>query len=145
MKLPACDTSRRAGNFLLYTEMGERKIRVGELVKRELSRIIHERWRTESVRITLTEADVSPDLKRAKIYYSVLGGREDAAKAAKFLMSKRGELRSMLGKNVVLKYTPEIEFAYDPSIERGMKILSVIDELDELDREGSHDNLHDSQ
>ena len=62
--------------------MGERKIRVGELVKREISRIIHERWRSESVKITLTEADVSPDLKRARIYYSVLGGREDAAKAA---------------------------------------------------------------
>ena len=80
--------------------MGERKIRVGELVKREISRIIHERWRSESVKITLTEADVSPDLKRARIYYSVLGGREDAAKAAKLLMSKRGELRRMLGKNM---------------------------------------------
>ena len=105
--------------------MGERKIRVGELVKREISRIIHERWRSESVKITLTEADVSPDLKRARIYYSVLGGRE-----AKFLMSKRGELRRMLGKNVVLKYTPELEFAYDPSIERGMKILSLMDEIE---------------
>ena len=108
--------------------MGERKIRVGELVKREISRIIHERWRSESVKITLTEADVSPDLKRARIYYSVIGGREDAA--AKFLMSKRGELRRMLGKNVVLKYTPELEFAYDPSIERGMKILSLMDEIE---------------
>ena len=57
--------------------MGERKIRVGELVKREISRIIHERWRSESVKITLTEADVSPDLKRARIYYSVLGGRRE--------------------------------------------------------------------
>lgn len=110
--------------------MGERKIRVDELVKREISRIIHERWRSESVKITLTEADVSPDLKRARIYYSVLGGREDAAKAAKLLMSKRGELRRMLGKNVVLKYTPELEFAYDPSIERGMKILSLMDEIE---------------
>ena len=110
--------------------MGERKIRVGELVKREISRIIHERWRSESVKITLTEADVSPDLKRARIYYSVLGGREDAAKAAKLLMSKRVELRRMLGKNVVLKYTPELEFAYDPSIERGMKILSLMDEIE---------------
>ena len=45
-------------------------------------------------------------------------------------MSKRGELRRMLGKNVVLKYTPELEFAYDPSIERGMKILSLMDEIE---------------
>ena len=110
--------------------MGERKIRVGELVKRELSAIIHGRWRSEAVAITITEADVSPDLKRARIYYSTIGGREVAAKAGKFLMSKRNELRKMLGKNVVLKYTPEIEFVYDLSIERGMRVLEALDELD---------------
>ena len=110
--------------------MGERKIRVGELVKRELSAIIHGRWRSESVAITITEADVSPDLKRARIYYSTIGGRDVAAKAGKFLMSKRNELRKLLGKNVVLKYTPEIEFVYDLSIERGMRVLEALDELD---------------
>ena len=110
--------------------MGERKIRVGELVKRGLSAIIHGRWRSEAVAITITEADVSPDLKRARIYYSTIGGREVAAKAGKFLMSKRNELRKMLGKNVVLKYTPEIEFVYDLSIERGMRVLEALDELD---------------
>ena len=110
--------------------MGERKIRVGELVKRELSAIIHGRGRSEAVAITITEADVSPDLKRARIYYSTIGGREVAAKAGKFLMSKRNELRKMLGKNVVLKYTPEIEFVYDLSIERGMRVLEALDELD---------------
>lgn len=118
--------------------MGERKIRVGELLKREMSQIIHERWRSEALPITLTEVDVSPDLKSARVYYSVIGNREATAKAAKFLMSKRNELRKMIGKNVVLKYTPTIEFAYDPSIERGMKIQSVIDELDE------EDNMNDA-
>ena len=100
--------------------------------------------RSESVKITLTEADVSPDLKRARIYYSVIGGREDAAKAAKFLMSKRGELRRMLGKNVVLKYTPELEFAYDPSIERGMKILSLMDEIEADEARNSEEANHNA-
>ena len=124
--------------------MGERKIRVGELLKRELSLIIHERWRSESLPITLTEVDVSPDLKCARVYYSVIGGRDAVAKAAKFLMSKRNELRKMIGKNVVLKYTPALQFAYDPSIERGMKIQSVIDELDEEDSDDAQFNGGDT-
>lgn len=109
--------------------MGERKIRVGELIKRELSMALHGRWRAESVAITLTGVDISPDLKKAKVYYSVLGGREAAAKAGKFLASVRGELRGIIGKNIVIKYTPELSFVYDPSVERGMHIIELLDEI----------------
>ena len=115
--------------------MGERKIRVGELIKRELSMALHGRWRSESVAITLTEVDISPDLKKARVYYSVIGGREMIAKAGKFLMSVRNELRKIVGKNVVIKYTPELHFVYDPSVERGMKILEAIDELEQQERD----------
>ena len=115
--------------------MGERKIRVGELIKRELSIALHGRWRSESVAITLTEVDISPDLKKARVYYSVIGGREMVAKAGKFLMSIRNELRRIVGKNVVIKYTPELNFVYDPSVERGMKILEALDELEQQERE----------
>ncbi len=115
--------------------MGERKIRVGELIKRELSMALHGRWRSESVAITLTEVDISPDLKKARVYYSVIGGREMIAKAGKFLMSIRNELRRIVGKNVVIKYTPELNFIYDPSVERGMKILEALDELEQEERE----------
>lgn len=111
--------------------MSERKIRVGELIKRELSMALHSRWRSESVAITLTEVDISPDLKKANVYYSVLGGRENASKAGKFLLSHRNELRKIVGKNVIIKYTPELNFIFDPSVERGMRILEVLDELDQ--------------
>ena len=109
--------------------MGQRKIRVGELILRQLSEALHSRWRAESVSITLTEVDISPDLRKARVYYSAVGGRESVAKAGKLLMSLRGELRRMLGKEVVLKYTPELQFIYDPSVERGMHLLSVMDEI----------------
>ena len=115
--------------------MGERIVRVGELIKRELSMALHGRWRSESVAITLTEVDISPDLKKARVYYSVIGGREMVAKAGKFLMSIRNELRRIVGKNVVIKYTPELNFVYDPSVERGMKILEALDELEQQERE----------
>ena len=109
--------------------MGQRKIRVGELILRQLSEALHSRWRAESVSITLTEVDISPDLRKARVYYSAVGGRESVAKAGKLLMSLRGELRRMLGKEVVLKYTPELQFIYDPSVDRGMHLLSVMDEI----------------
>ena len=115
--------------------MGERKIRVGELIKRELSMALHSKWRSESVAITINEVDIAPDLKRANVYYSVLGNRESVAKAGKFLMSVRNELRRIVGKNVIIKYTPELNFVYDPSVERGMKILEVMDELEREEEE----------
>lgn len=116
--------------------MGERKIRVGELIKRELSMALHGRWRSESVAITLTEVDIAPDLKKARVYYSVLGNREAVAKAGKFLMSVRNELRRIVGKNIKIKYTPELNFVYDPSVERGMRILEVMDDIEREERGG---------
>ena len=109
---------------------GQRKIRVGELLKRELSWLLHSRWKSEAAAITLTDVDVSADLRRATVYYSVLGGREAAARAAKFLMRTRGQMRLQMGRNVTLKYTPELQFAYDPSVERGMRVINLLDSLD---------------
>ena len=113
--------------------MGQRKIRVGELIRRELSEILHSRWRTETVAMTITEVDISPDLRNARVYYSVVGGRENVAKIGRLLASIKRELKQLLSKKVILKYTPELNFVFDPSAERAMRILSVLDELDEAD------------
>ena len=85
----------------------------------------------ESCRISSSaEADVSPDLRNAKIYYSALGNRENIARAGKFLASIKKELRQMLSKKVVLKYSPDLQFIFDASGERALKILAAIDEID---------------
>jgi len=110
--------------------MGQRKIRVGELIRRELSEILHSRWRSEAVAITITEVDVSPDLRNARVYYSVVGARADAARAGRLLASIKGELKRILSKKIILKYTPELVFAFDPSGERAMKIIAALDELE---------------
>lgn len=115
--------------------MGQRKIRVGELIRRELSEILHSRWRTETVAMTITEVDISPDLRNARVYYSVVGGRENVAKVGRLLAAIKRELKQLLSKKVILKYTPELNFVFDPSAERAMRILSVLDELDEADGE----------
>lgn len=125
--------------------MGDRKIRVGELIQRELSQALHAKWRTESVAITLTNVDMTPDLKRARVFYSVIGDREAVARAGKLLMSKRNELRYIMGKNVILKYTPELQFIYDPSVERGMHLLKVMDELAEQDENSRQDSEEEEE
>jgi ribosome-binding factor A len=114
--------------------MGQRKIRVGELIRRELSEILHSRWRTETVAMTITEVDISPDLRNARVYYSVIGNRENVAKVGKLLASIKRDLKQLLSKKVILKYTPELNFVFDPSAERAMKILATLDELDEAER-----------
>ncbi|MBE6412598.1 MAG: 30S ribosome-binding factor RbfA [Opitutales bacterium] len=114
--------------------MGQRKIRVGELIRRELSEILHSRWRTETVAMTITEVDISPDLRNARVYYSVIGNRENVAKVGRLLASIKRDLKQLLSKKVILKYTPELNFVFDPSAERAMKILATLDELDEAER-----------
>ena len=110
--------------------MNSRVVRVGELVLRELSGILHSRWRTEAVSITLTHADVAPDLRRARVYYSAIGGREAAAAAGRFLAKVKNELKALMMKKITLKYTPDLEFVYDYSFERGSRVMDIIEELE---------------
>ena len=124
--------------------MGTRKDRVEELVLQALSERLHSRWRTESVGITLTGVRLSDDLKCAKVFFTVLGGRAQAARAAKFLLSIRSELRKRLGGEVVLKYTPSIEFEYDISIERQERVLFLLDEIDSQERAAAEKNSADA-
>lgn len=111
--------------------MGQRSVRVNELIKREISHLLHTAYQSESVYITITEVDVAPDLRQASVYYSVIGSTHDQHEAKRFLDSKNKEIRRHLSKTIVLKYLPHLRFVYDPSVERGTEILKMLDELDE--------------
>ena len=110
--------------------MSERTVRVGELVLRELSEILHSKWRGESVGITLTHADIAPDLRKARIYYTAIGNREAQAEAGRFLIKIRKELKALMVKKVTLKYTPALEFYYDYCVDRGTRIMELLDEIE---------------
>lgn len=117
--------------------MGQRQLRVNELVLRQLSESLHKKFRQESVTITLLEADVSPDLKNAQVYYSVIGNRTDVAAAARLLAKARNFLRFELGRKVILKYTPELNFVYDPSPDRSQRLMQIFDEI-QKEEDGKH-------
>jgi ribosome-binding factor A len=106
-----------------------RVIRVNELVMRELSDLLHTRFRDRAVGITVTEVDVTQDLRSARVYYSVLGDARAKIEAQALLSEIKHELKSRMSKRVVLKYTPALEFVYDEAQERGSRTLAILDQL----------------
>ncbi len=83
--------------------------------------------------VTITSADVSKDLQHAKISFSVMGTAKDVEKAQKSLEGARGIIRKHIGQRMDMRYTPEIFFIYDQSIEHSARIEETLKEIaDEL-------------
>ena len=105
--------------------------RINGEVQRELSNII--RGEIKDPRInpltSVVAVEVAPDLKTCKAYISVLGDEESQAKTLAGLKSEEGFIRSKLAKTVNLRNTPEIRFVLDQSIEYGVKMSKMIDEV----------------
>jgi ribosome-binding factor A len=104
--------------------------RINELILRELSDQLHTRFRDRAVGITFTEVDIMPDLRAARVYYSVLGNALERTEADALLNEIKMELRDRVFKRVILKYTPVLSFHYDDSQVRGNRTLAILDELD---------------
>jgi ribosome-binding factor A len=109
--------------------MKHRLLRVNELLKRELSALIVREMDFDDLLVTVHQVDVTPDLKSAHVYVSILGenGRGD-------VIPKLEEARSMLqhdlSRHVILKYTPHLVFHLDDSIERGSRVLEIMQEIE---------------
>ena len=105
--------------------------RINGEVQRELSNII--RGEIKDPRInpltSVVAVEVAPDLKTCKAYISVLGDEESQAKTLAGLKSAEGFIRSKLAKTENLRNTPEIRFVLDQSIEYGVKMSKMIDEV----------------
>ncbi len=108
--------------------------RVNELLKRELSSLIIARDITfTGCLVTINHVDVTPDLKSAHVFVSVLGSEGKAAVIEK-LEAHRAELQSTLARHVrPSKYTPHLVFHLDDSIERGTRVMEILHELEEPD------------
>jgi ribosome-binding factor A len=110
--------------------MGQRLIRVNELLKREISSILHTRYKSEATGITITDVDTAPNLRQAKVYFSVVDGAAGAQRAGNLLARERREIQQMIAKVIVLKYLPQLKFLEDPSMVRGDHINRLLDNLD---------------
>jgi ribosome-binding factor A len=111
--------------------MNHRLSRVRELIKRELGPILDRNFTFAGSVVTIHEADVTPDLKQCFIYVGVLGKEHAAPNIVRKLNESRGLIQRELFKRVILKNSPSLTFKYDSSVERGVKILQLIENLPE--------------
>lgn len=117
--------------------MAHRIERVNTLLRREISELIQQELRDPRLTefITVTEVDTSLDLKYAKVYVSSISGQQDEEKIMGVLKSASGFLRTALANKIRLRYTPELHFIWDNSIEHGDHILRLIDEVTQKDNQ----------
>jgi ribosome-binding factor A len=97
--------------------------------------------------VTVTGVSVSPDLQEGTVYVSVLGSEKKRRASLAGLESAHGLVQARLGRELSLKRTPRLTFEYDPSVERGVRMTKLIDELapeeDDADEEDASDDDHD--
>jgi len=107
-----------------------RSQRVADLVRSELSLLVlTEAHDPELRKVTITDVEMPPDLRSAKVFFSCLGGDEERAKAADALRRAAGYLRREVAQRCRLRYAPELHFASDHSLERGARIEELLQQV----------------
>ena len=103
--------------------------RVNEAVREVVSARIAEGLRDPRIGfVTVTSVDTSPDLRHARVYVSVLGSDEDREATMAGLESAHGVLQQSVARELRLKHTPTLQFVFDESIDRGMRISELLDD-----------------
>lgn len=109
----------------------KRAERLGELVLAEISRLITREIKDPRIGfVTFTRVDMSDDLRHAKVFASIIGSAPEKARTLQGLSSATGYIRRHLGRALHLRYTPEITFLLDESLEHGAKIAQLLRQLD---------------
>lgn len=110
--------------------MSHRQGRLAEAIKKEISDILRNEIKDPRIGfVTITTVDVTSDLRYARIYASVLGSGEQQKATGEVLNRAVGYIRSEIGRRIRLKYTPEISFHLDNSIERGTRVIRLMEEV----------------
>ena len=111
--------------------MTRRTERVNDAIRVELSDIIRRRVKDPRIGAltSVTEVITSADLKHARVFISGMGSEDEKSATLKSLKSAAGYLRTELSKRLTMRYTPELIFEQDDSIERGAHLLELIDQV----------------
>jgi len=106
---------------------GKRSEKVADLIRKEISEMLVKMIKDPRIGfVTITRVAVSEDYRSAKVYFSVAGTVEERQRSMEGLNSAKGYVRKELGRRIHLRYTPEIIFKFDPSIEYAIHIGEVI-------------------
>src|SRR3954465_1464887 len=109
--------------------MTERMRRVNESLRQVLAEALPELKDPRIGLVTVTGVDTAPDLRHAVVFVSVLGSAKKRDATMRGLEAAHGVLQSRLARELRMKRTPQLTFEYDPSVEHGVRMSQLIDEL----------------
>jgi ribosome-binding factor A len=115
--------------------------KVAEAIRQEVSTIIHDKLKDPRLGfVTIIRVEITPDLRYAKIFFSVLGKEEEHEKTKEALDSALGFIRKLVAERINLRFAPEIVFKEDRSSEYSARIEQILNEIKELNKgQPSHD------
>jgi ribosome-binding factor A len=122
-----------------------RQRQVAELLHEEISQLIQ--YHTKDPRlgfVTVTGVEVSPDLRQAQVYVTTLGDEAEADSMLEGLTSAAGYFRHQLGQSLSLRYVPHLTFKVDTSLEYGLRIDSLLDQISQARAEQPDDDEQDT-
>ena len=117
-----------------------RQRRVQELLVQEISDILRREMKDPRIGfVTITDAEVTSDLRHARVFFSVLGDQTQREETIKALNRGAGFVRSEFARRAQMRFVPEIRFEFDPSAERGIRISQLLEQVkrDEQDAGGA--------
>jgi ribosome-binding factor A len=131
---------QREQNFLIKGENMRKNSNKNKRINGEVMKVVSEAIRySKDPRISpmtsVMDVEVAPDLKTCKVWVTVMGDDEDRARTAEGLKSAAGYIRSTLAKELNMRYTPELRFIMDDSIEYAINMSRKIDEVTAKDNE----------
>ena len=108
-----------------------RSLRVRELLKREIGEAIRREIPVDQAGlVSVNDVEMAGDLKQATVFISILGSAEQQRSGLNLLHKNRTRIQGLVGKSVILKYTPRLRFMIDDSIIRGNKVIKILEELE---------------
>ena len=117
--------------------------RVAQALKKEISNIIHDELKDPRLGfITITDIELTQDLRYAKVFFSVLGKNEDYKKSKDALDKAAGFIRRLIARRIRLRFAPEIAFKEDRSSEYSIRIQEVLEEIKGLNEPKKSTRLH---
>lgn len=121
--------------------MSQRVQRVAEEIKQEIGKIIHDELKDPRIGfVTITKVDLSPDLRYASVYFSVLGTKKELRDTQVGLARSAGFVRKLLGRRMKLRYTPQVTFRLDESAEYSIRISEVLEKIKNKDKSNERES-----
>ena len=105
--------------------------RVRELLKRQIGAVIRREIPVGEAGLnTVNDVGVAGDLQSATVFVGIIGTAEQQRKGFEILKKERPRIQGLVGRAVVLRYTPRLRFVLDDSVERGNRVLEIIEEIE---------------